>query len=151
VPHVPQLLPSDSVFTQCPSQLTSPSWQLHTPARHACPTLQAELHDPQWLASVWVFTQAAPHCSRPTGQPETVLPSAEGWLPPVAAADRGCDESPQPTRSRATAWATHRVHCETCAFMRLPSSHLSSFAGSEGQTKALVNGRARSETWSEIP
>ncbi len=64
VPHAPQLSTSvPSTLTHAPLQSVCPVEQLHTPALHVCPVLQACPQLPQLALSVCSFVQAVPQRS----------------------------------------------------------------------------------------
>ena len=93
----------------------------HAPAVHACPAGQARAHIPQFAASVWSVTQAAPHRVCPLGHigsvslrhtpPSHTCPLAQGTIIddiPSAAQTRRVRESKQ-----SVAPGVHAVETQT--------------------------------------
>jgi len=57
IPHAPQLLPSESRFTQLEPQAVSSATQEHVPFEQVCELPHLLPHEPQLLRSVAKFTQ----------------------------------------------------------------------------------------------
>jgi hypothetical protein len=89
VPHAPQLLPSETMFTQPAGQAESPAVQAHLPLEQLWPSAHFMLQAPQFWNSVCVFTHTELQLERPAAQvaapppPPEKDPPVPTLLPPV--------------------------------------------------------------------
>jgi hypothetical protein len=81
VPHAPQLLPSDTMFTHPVGHADSPAVQEHAPLVQLWPSAHFTLQAPQFWKSVCALTHTELQLERPAGQLTAPLPPDEE--PPI--------------------------------------------------------------------
>lgn len=78
-PQPPQFARSLVVSTHAPLQSVVPAGQVHAPATHVVPPVQASPQPPQFWLSVLGSTQEAPHFVRLASQVDVQLPALQTW------------------------------------------------------------------------